>query len=147
MNHRTRSSATTATAALMGAALLLGVTACANIDNLLHQRHEESFDDYAAAAEGWVGVDIPAWIPDDSTQLHNLATNDETVSVTRVTTASDLPADCVEQARHGIPVFDVSWSTDAWPDTVSLCGDYEVMAMSDGWLGWFNPASEGDTPG
>lgn len=30
---------------------------------------------------------------------------------------------------------------------VARCGDYEVMAMDDGWLGWFNATEPGETPG
>ena len=146
MNERTRTSATTATAAMVGAALLLGLTACANIDNLLHQRHEESFPDYDTAAADWVGVDLPEWIPEDATELRSIASDDQTVSVVRVTSDSPLAGDCLPAERRGIPAFDVPWSTDDWADTVSLCGDYEVMPMEDGWLGWFNASEPGDVP-
>lgn len=146
MNSRTSTSATTALAAMTGAALVLGLTACANIDDLVHQRHQESFPTYAAAAEGWVGVDIPTWIPSDATDLRSVASTDETVSVVRVTTDTPLEGDCTVVDRHGIPAFAVDWSTDAWPDTVWRCGDYEVMSMDDGWLGWFNAAEPGQTP-
>ena len=145
MTKRT-ASATTAAAAFTGAALLLGLTACANIDNLVHQRHEESFTTYETAASGWVGVELPEWVPADATDLRSVASNDETVSVIRVTTDSALAGDCVSVDRHGIPAFDVPWSTDDWADTVSLCGDYEVQPTDDGWLGWFNAAEPGDVP-
>ena len=146
MSKRTITSASTAAAAFTAAALLLGLTACANIDNLLHQRHEESFETYETAASGWVGVELPEWVPTDSTELRSVASNDQTVSVIRVVSDSELAGDCARADRHGIPVFDVPWSTDDWADTLFRCGEYEVQATDDGWLGWFNAAEPGDVP-
>ena len=147
MNDRTQTSATTAFAAACGALLVLGLTACTGIDDLLHNQHSETFATYDAAEEGWVGVGIPSWIPDDATDLRSIASTNEQVAVIGVTTNSPLAGDCTEQERHGVPAFDADWVPDTWPDTVSVCGEYEVMAVEDGWVGWFNAAEEGDVPG
>ena len=142
---RTEASASTAlAAAVVGAAVLL-LTGCANITHVLQHEHEESFASYHVAAKDWIGVQIPAWIPDDATDLHNIATLNEQVSVVRVTTQSQ-PVGCADSERHGIPSLTAEWSSDDWPDVVLLCGDYEVMPLDDGWLGWFNAADEGDVP-
>jgi len=146
MNDRIRTSATTASVALLGATLLLGLTACANIEHALKKQHEETSATYVDAQEGWVGVDIPAWIPDDATDLHSIATINEQVAVVRVSSTAALPTTCTIEDRHGIPSLPADWSTDSWPDTVSLCGEYEVIPVEDGWLGWFNAAEEGDAP-
>jgi hypothetical protein len=64
-----------------GAGILLlvgGLSGCSAIMDSLRKVHQEQFETYSAAEDGWVGVDIPSWIPDDATDLHNYATTDET---------------------------------------------------------------------
>lgn len=131
-------------AAAIGFAVL-ALAGCAGIQHVLQHEHEETFATYSAAEKGWVGVDMPSWIPDDATDLHNLATDNESVSVVRVTTSTE-PVGCTDGPRHGIPSLTADWSSQEWPDQVLNCGDYEVMPLDDGWLGWFNAAEEGDTP-
>ncbi|MEO5535464.1 MAG: hypothetical protein ABIR17_10080 [Pseudolysinimonas sp.] len=140
-------SANVAATAFAGGILLIALTGCTQIADLAHKQHREDFATYAAAAKGWVGVDIPPWIPADSRGIHNLATTDETVSVVRVTSPSELPSSCTLGARHGIPQLSADWSTEDWPDDVYACGDYEVMPMDGGWLGWFGATEVGQTPG
>jgi len=145
----TRSSFDPATAAAMAFAagiLLISLTGCSQIANLIARQHEESYATYEAAERDWVGVDLPGWIPEDATGLRNLATNDETVGVIRVISDSPLAGDCTTEERRGIPTLAADWSTQAWPDEVQRCGDYEVMPMDDGWLGWFNATKQGQTP-
>ena len=139
-------SATTAAVAFATGLAVLALTGCAEIHNLVSKQHEEQFATYSAAAEDWKGVDIPGWIPDDATDLRNVATLDETVSVVRVVTSSDLAGSCETTPREGIPQLAVDWSTEEWPLEVQVCGDYEVMPMQDGWLGWFNATEPGQTP-
>lgn len=129
-------SATVAATAFVGGALVLALTGCAQVMNTLTNQHEENFDSYAAAEEGWVGVEIPSWIPVDATDLRNLATNNEGIAVIRVVTDSPLAGHCETADRLGIPQLDAEWSTEEWPARVERCGDYEVMPMDDGWLGW-----------
>lgn len=129
-------------------ALLAALSGCTTISNALHKQHEESFDDYRTAAAGWVGVDIPEWIPHDSTSLHNLATTNEIDSVMRVTTSSGLSASCVDADRIGVPFSsgDGIPQLGSLPGRVSDCGDYEVIAVKGGWLGWYNGTEPGDQP-
>src|SRR3712207_2785195 len=81
-------SASVAAIAFAGAALVLALTGCAQLTDLVEKRHEERFDTYAEAADGWVGVGLPGWIPEDATDLRNVATNDETQSLIRVVSES-----------------------------------------------------------
>jgi hypothetical protein len=129
-------------------ALLAGLSGCSAISNAIHKQHEESFDSFRAARSGWVGVDIPEWIPHDVTSVHNLATNDEIDAVIMVTTTSGLPASCVDADRIGLP-FSSGGAIPrlgSLPDRVSDCGDYEVISVTGGWLGWYNGLKKGDTP-
>ncbi|AYF97455.1 hypothetical protein [Protaetiibacter intestinalis] len=139
-----------------GAAVLLlavSLTGCAQLVNGLTHVHEESFPDYAAAADGWVGVEIPAWIPDDATGLHNYATEDETQSIIRIDSPSD-PVDCEPGDRTTMPFETPDWvpSEALQKDDGSLledalhCGDYQVIPYADGWVGWFAAAEQGQTP-
>lgn len=139
-------SASVAAAAFAGAVALVALTGCAQLVELVDNRHEEQFPTYKAAAEGWVGVELPSWIPEDAVDLRNTATNDETVAVIRVTSDSPLPDDCTTEERSGIPSLEADWSTEEWPDRVARCGDYEVMLVDGGWLGWFNAQTEGERP-
>ncbi|MGN6502034.1 MAG: hypothetical protein ACTHKX_03905 [Pseudolysinimonas sp.] len=131
-------------AAAIGLAVLT-LAGCAGIQNLLQHQHEETFSTYAKAQDGWVGVEVPSWIPADAVELHNLATDDESQAVIRVTTES-VPVGCTETSRHGAPALTADWTSDEWPDTVLACGDYEVMGVDEGWLGWFNADHQGDSP-
>jgi hypothetical protein len=146
-------SATSAAVAFGAGILLLGSLAgCSAISDVLSKQHREQFATYDEAADGWVGVGIPDWIPSDATDLRNLATGDETVAVVRVVTGSPLPTECATVERRGIPALsadwaDLDWSTEGFPDEVHDCGDYEVVPTDDGWLGWFNATEPGQTPG
>ena len=140
-------SATVAATAFAGGLLVLALAGCAQIADLAHRVHREDFPDYTSAEVSWVGVDIPEWIPGDATDLRNLATLDETVAVIRVVSDSPLVGDCTLAERRGLPALSADWSTEEWPDEVARCGDYEVMPMDDGWLGWFSAAEPGQTPG
>jgi hypothetical protein len=139
-----------------GAAVLLAaasLTGCSQLLDELHKVHEESYSGYAEAQKGWVGVDVPAWIPDDATGLHNYATNDETQSVVAVTSA-DEPVGCEDGPRRGLPFATTDWAPAAVVelpdggliDEVLHCGDYEVVAYGEGWVGWFSATQEGQTP-
>jgi hypothetical protein len=146
-------SATSAAVAFGAGILLVGALAgCTQIDDLLSRQHREEFPTRAEAAEGWVGVDLPSWIPADATALRNLATFDETVAVIRVVSDEPLAGDCAPGERRGIPSLaeewtDLGWDENGFPDEVERCGDYEVVPTDDGWLGWFNATEPGQTPG
>jgi hypothetical protein len=139
-------SATVATTAFGAGVVLIALTGCVQVSDVFSKQHREDFATYEAAVDGWVGVGIPAWIPEDATDLRNIATLDETVAVIRVVTEADLAGTCEAVPREGIPQLIADWSTEVWPDEVQLCGDYEVMPMDDGWLGWFQADEPGQTP-
>lgn len=139
-----------------GAAVLLAaasLTGCSQLLDSLHQVHQESFASYGDAAEGWVGVDIPSWIPDDATELHNYATLNEEQAVVGVTSASQ-PVGCADAPRRALPFATTDWAPAEvleLPDgglltDVFQCGDYEVVPYGDGWVGWFSAEESGQTP-
>ncbi len=139
-----------------GAGILLlvgGLSGCSAIMDSLHKVHQEQFDTYEAAEAGWVGVALPSWIPDDATDLRNYATTDESQSFVGATTDSE-PVGCEPGTRTKIPFTVPDWApanlleTDdgALIEDVLLCGDYEVVSVDGGWVGWFSASEQGQTP-
>ena len=135
---------------LIGLATLASASlaGCSGLTNALEKVHEESFENVRSAESGWEGVDFPAWIPEDSSDIRNLATDNEANSVIAVATTSD-PIGCEESDRQGLPFEDREWiaTPDPLPGTVWACGDYEVTSVDGGLLGWFNATESGQKPG
>ena len=133
-----------AAAGLVAPLLVLALAACNPMDTL-EKVHSEEFADRAAAAEGWVGVEMPAWIPADATSVKNTATTNETNAVIAVE-GGELE-DCAEMDRRGLP-FDSRYGSlgEPLPATVFACGPYEVVKIDGGWLGWFTATEKGQTP-
>jgi hypothetical protein len=129
-------------------ALALSMTGCSAVANIAQKTHDESFADRAAATTGWTGVPAPSWLPSDATDIHNLATNDETNAVIALKSTSREPSGCVEADREAIPFDQPSWAPklDRFPDRVQRCGDYEVMRIDGGLLGWFSASEPGQKP-
>lgn len=137
-----------AIAALAAASLALtALTGCTSITDAFERVHSESFDTRAAAAEGWVGVTMPEWLPEDASSIRTTATTDESRAVIAFTGGQ--PSGCVEGPRSALP-FDGRYGgfADATelPDEVLWCGPYEVHETADGWLAWFNATEAGQTP-
>jgi hypothetical protein len=137
-----------AIAALAAASLAVAtLTGCTSITDTLERVHSESFETRAAAADGWVGVTMPDWLPDDAASIRTTATNDESMAVIAFTGAE--PSGCAVGPRSTLP-FDDRYGgfADAseLPEEVLWCGPYEVYEMGDGWLAWFNATEQGQTP-
>ena len=132
------------------AAASLAVTAlagCTSVTDTFERVHSEAFDTRAEASEGWVGVEMPSWLPDDAASIRTTATNDETRAVIAFTGSE--PSGCATGPRSSLP-FDGRYGgfADAseLPDEVLWCGAYEVHESGDGWLAWFNATEAGQTP-
>lgn len=135
-------------AALAAAALAaVALTGCTNISDVFERVHSESFDTRADAAEGWVGVPMPDWLPDDAADIRTTATLNETNAVIAFTGGE--PRECEEGARSTLP-FDGRYGGfeegSELPDDVLRCGPYEVHETAEGWLAWFNATEAGQTP-
>lgn len=132
-----------AAATLAGAAL----TGCTSISDVVEKVHSESFDTRADAAAGWVGVPMPAWLPDDAGDIRTAATINESNAV--IAFSGGEPSGCAEGARSTLP-FDDRYGgfADAseLPDEVLRCGPYELNQTPEGWLAWFNATEAGQTP-
>ncbi len=114
------------------------LTGCSSLDDALRHRHEERFASYDEAASGWVGGQVPDWVPTDSTEIRVRATNDGTQIIVRATTNSGLPDDCVDDVpRETEPELTTQWAPEYFADEVSRCGTYEVVWLDDGWFGWY----------
>ena len=128
---------------VVAATLGFGLSGC-SIEEYVVNSHEESFASYDAAAEGWAGGEMPAWIPTDATGIRRIATRDERIATIRIETATTPRGDCEEQPRQGVPVLTATWTAAERPDVVLVCGGYEIMPTEDGWLGWrYDPEEPG----
>lgn len=134
-----------AAAGLLAPALVLTLAACNPMD-AMSKVHSEEFADRAAAEDGWVGVSMPAWIPDDAGTIRNVASTNETNSVIAVDGGGE-PRGCEQAERRALP-FDSRFGSlgEPLPTSVLACGPYEVVATDTGWLGWFSATEEGQTP-
>ncbi len=143
MNRRHVPIAALAAAALAATTL----TGCTAITDTLEHVHSESFDTRADAADGWVGVPAPSWLPEDATDIRTTATLSETNAVIAFTGGD--PTGCSEAARSTLP-FDGRYGGfeegSELPDEVLWCGPYELHETPEGWLAWFNATEEGQTP-
>jgi hypothetical protein len=141
-----RRIASIAAAGLLAPVLVLSLAACANPMDVLAKVHSEEFADRTAAEAGWVGVEMPAWIPADAGTVRNTATTDETNAVIAVE-GGGRPQGCATAERVGLP-FDSRYGSlgESLPATVLACGPYEVVETETGWLGWFSAREQGQTP-
>ena len=143
MTHARTPLAAIAAAALAAVAL----TGCSSFTDVLERVHSESFESRADAADGWVGVPMPAWLPEDATDIRTTATTDESRAV--IAFAGDEPSGCVGGARASLP-FDGRYGgfkdPADLPDDVLWCGPYEVHETPDGWPAWFTATEAGQTP-
>lgn len=155
--RETPSTAQLVTPVLGGAVVLVlaaALSGCAAIADSLHKVHQEQHATYAAAEKEWAGVPIPAWIPEDATDLRNYATLNESHSIVGVTTSSE-PIGCEPAERRNLPFSTPDWAPENLLEKedgslitdVLACGDYEVVAIDGGWVGWFSAREEGQLPG
>lgn len=122
---------------------LLSLTGCGAYDSLVHKQATSTFDDVAAFDDG-AEADAD-WLPADATEITVRTSTVEDAADAVILLSSEesaLAGDCVEVERQSAP----AWVLDDAPDpykakTVFACGDWTVMAGSEGWFGW-TPNSE-----
>lgn len=103
----------------------------------LHKEKASEFDTYSAAAEGWqLESGIPSWVPDDSTAITVRASTNEKIIEIGVITAT-APEGCADAEREQMPPLTADWMPTKFPNDVLKCGDYEVMPVDGGWVGWY----------
>jgi len=127
---------------------LLAVTAAALVVATLggcgslsiYNRHEEYFDTYAEAQDGWVGGSIPAWIPTDSTAVRSITTTDGDKRIVRVKTKSEPVGSCTTEPSPDTTPLPSGWTPQVFPSEVTVCGDYSIIAADGGWFGWLASA-------
>ena len=117
----------------VGLAASVALTGCSGLKDSLTNRHELSYDDYAAAAESWTA--IPSWIPTDAAAIRLRETTNAPVAVVQLLSATD-PVDCAPADRKYIPGIGGDWVPTDYPHEVLRCGDWEVMSINGGWFGW-----------
>jgi hypothetical protein len=122
----------------VGGAVLI-VTGVLNGCSALMTTQEDHWTGYSAAQTAWPHGDIPAWIASDATDVHLLTVDDATAAVVRVATTDALPDDCTAADRRSVPFASRDWIPRAatTSDDIVDCGDYQVVAVKGGFVGWY----------
>lgn len=147
-SHRLLRPALLATGLLTAALALQG---CAVVDEIAHKQRSATFPTAAALHEE-SGLDI-AWMPADATDIRIVRStlagaSDASVLLTSPTDALD-PEVCAEVDRQSAPNYAIEGAPSVYSEsTVFACGDWSVVASSDGWFGWTpnNPGEATQSP-
>ena len=108
--------------------LLLPLTGCSAIMDVVHSENESHFDDGAALFDsGAIDANDAPWLPTDATDI-----------MLRESTKTD---------RLSLPAYSVGWGPDdetlVKTETVYSCGDWVFIPTADGWFGW-TPSAPGE---
>lgn len=125
--------------------LALSLTGCSAVTDLLHNEQTADFDDQKAFAAEWSRAASAEWVPHDAVQIRVRESGDGDVAILGLTSSSALdPITCTETDRLSGPSFTDDWAPDdVYVDRIFACGDWAVMATSDGWFGW-TPSAPGE---
>lgn len=133
--------------------LLLPLTGCSAIMDVVHSESESHFDDGAALFDsGAINANDAPWLPTDATDITLRESTKTDVTATAVigfTSDSDLVG-CETTERLSLPSYAVEWGPDddaiVATDTVTSCGDWVFIPTDDGWFGW-TPSAPGEQSG
>lgn len=136
MTSSPRTRAAAAVAPLSAALLVLSLTGCTSVGDLLQQEASHEFPTRADLAAEW-GKDAP-WVPADATAISTReSTAGDPASLIAVSAADLDPAQCAEVDRESAPIFALEGTPDIYKtDHVFACGSWAVVATDDGWYGW-----------
>lgn len=120
-------------------AAVVAVTGALNGCSALLTTQEDHWTGYRAAQTAWPHGDIPDWISPDATDVRLLTVDDAGAAVVRVTTGDPLPADCRPADRRSVPFASRDWipRSATTSDDIVDCGDYQVVTVKDGFVGWY----------
>jgi len=115
------------------------LTGCSVVDELAYR---QSKSDYATLAEAPdTSLAHADWVPADATDIHIVETNRadavETAAVL-VTSSSALdPTVCAPTERLSSAAYSIEGAPDPYKAKDAFaCGDWTVIASTDGWFGW-----------
>ena len=130
--------------------LLLPLTGCSAIMDVVHSESESHFDDGAALFDsGTIGANDAPWLPTDAADIRLRESTKTDVTPTAVigfTSDSELVG-CETTERLSLPSYAVGWGPSddviVATDTVTSCGDWVFIPTLDGWFGW-TPSAPGE---
>jgi hypothetical protein len=130
--------------------LVLSLTGCSAIMDVVHSENESHFDDGAALFDsGAIGANDAPWLPTDATDITLRESTKTDVTATAVigfSSDSDLIG-CETTERLSLPSYAVEGGPDddaiVKTDTVTSCGDWVFIPTADGWFGW-TPSAPGE---
>jgi hypothetical protein len=130
--------------------VLLPLTGCAAIMDVVHSESESHFDDGAALFDsGALSANEATWLPTDASDITVRESTKSDVTATAVIGFSSTSAliGCELTDRMSLPSYAVEWGpkdTEIVAETiVQSCGDWVFIATDDGWFGW-TPSAPGE---
>lgn len=125
--------------------LVLGLTGCSAVADLIHSEQTWDFDDQKSFAEEWPRAAGAEWVPDDAELIQVRESLNGEVGIIGLTSSATLDeVKCVETERLSGPSFTDDWAPEkVYVDTIFACGDWAVMKTDDGWFGW-TPSAPGE---
>jgi len=133
--------------------LILPLTGCAAIMDVVYSENESHFDDGAALFDsGAIDANDAPWLPTDANDITLRESTKTDVTATAVigfASESDLIG-CSVTDRLSLPSYNVEWGPHDYAivatTTVTSCGDWVFIPTADGWFGW-TPSAPGEKNG
>jgi hypothetical protein len=123
-------------AALFIASVAAGaLSGCAVVDAVATHEREHVFATHgdAAAAE----VELPSFVPDDSTNIRMRTTTSGPDELVRFTTAEPLASpDCEPGTLTDAPLLDTTWWPTTVPDDGMVCASWQVFERDGAHYAW-----------
>ncbi|MDJ1114561.1 hypothetical protein [Microbacterium dauci] len=124
------------------AAIVLIVSGCAVVDDVVHGKAATT---YSTAAELADDRDIAAaWLPDDATEIEVVSSTRTADTASIVFRSDEGVRGCVTTERRSAPTMVIDSGPDVYAiDEVMVCGDWAVVE-SDGLFSGWTPAVEAE---
>lgn len=133
--------------------VLLPLTGCSAVMDLVHSESESHFDDGADLFDsGVLSANEATWLPTDASDITVRESTKDDVAATAVIGFSSSSAliGCDLTDRLSLPSYSVEWGpkdTEVVAEqTVQSCGDWVFIPTDDGWFGW-TPSAPGEKSG
>lgn len=120
---------------LVASAGVGALSGCAVMDAVASHEREQVFATHgdATAAE----VELPGFVPEDSTSIRMRTSTASSAELVRFTTAEPLASpDCEPGALSGPPLLDTTWWPTTVPDDGMVCADWQVFERDGAHYAW-----------
>jgi uncharacterized protein YceK len=127
--------------------VVLSLSGCSAVADLIHSESEEHYENSAALFESsTLTAEQAAWLPSDASDITLRHSTKGDTAVIGFASDSEL-AGCASTDRLSLPAYAVEWGPDdeaiVKMTTVQSCGDWVFVPTAEGWFGW-TPSAPGE---